>query len=525
MYQRLMLAKNLLSEDGVIFVSIGEDEYANLSLLMDRVFPGMRVGTFVWRRRSGANDEKNWFISVDHEYVVCYANPGFSFEGEAKDFNGYSNPDGDERGEWVSSDLNKAHNFRQRPDAFYPIQNPENYVWYAGDPDNVWRFASQAKLTNGKKIRTKTMETLIEEKRVLWPEKETPVCYASEAELMEAIKNHAAPRNLQIYLRLDDLKREVEESEGRERVRRQKILDSIEPLSFWVGKQIGFGKPRYKRFKEDVKRAEKPVSTWILPSSTKAHDLDALDLSRVETMECGFTSEGTALLGQMLGNKDFQFPKPLSLVKALVKQATSPAEGHVILDFFAGSGTTGHAVLDLNSEDGGDRRFVLVSSTEATAVAPQKNVCRDQAARRLKAAIEGYTTRGAKGAKAEVEGLGGEFAYLRTKRLPMERLHMEVQHDQIWYALQMIHRQGVVEFNAEDAIQRIETEDTLVLYLTNATPGVLARTAELVGVKRKGTVIYSWQAGLVHRALPRDQEHVSVEKIPEYLVERFGRRN
>ena len=524
MYQRLMLAKDLLAQDGAIFVSIGEEEYANLALLMERVFPGMKVGTFVWRRRSGANDEKTWFISVDHEYVLCYANPGFSFEGQAKDFKGYSNPDGDKRGEWCNDNLVKAHNFRQRPDAFYPIQNPENEVWYAGDPDNVWRFASQAKLGNGKKIRTKTMETLIEEKRVLWPESEAPVAYKAEAELWEAIQAHTAPRNLAIYFRLEDLKREVEEAEGKERERRQRILNTIPPLSFWVGKKIGFGKPRYKRFREDVKRTEKPISTWVLPASTKPHDLDSADFSEIETLKCGFTSEGTALLGQMVGNKDFSFPKPMSLIKALIKQATDPNEGHVVMDFFAGSGTTGHSVMALNDEDGGDRRFVLVTSTEATSQEPQKNICKDQAGRRLKSAIEGYTTRGAKGKTIQVEGLGGEFAYLRCKRLAMESLHLEIQHDQVWYALQMIHRQGVMTFDSARATQVMETEDARMVYLTIADPAALVRLRVLVVATPKPTVIYAWEAGLVTLAIPDDLEHVEVRKIPAYLVERFGRR-
>lgn len=522
MYQRLLLAKDLLAQDGVIFVSIGEIEYANIALLMDRVFPGMKAGTFVWRRRSGANDEKTWFISVDHEYVLCFANPGFSFEGESKSFKDYGNPDGDERGDWNNDNLVKAHNFKQRPDAFYPIQNPGNGIWYPGDPDNVWRFATKERLKNGKKIRTKTIETLIEEKRVLWPATETPVVYNSESSLLAAIADHTAPRNLQIYLRLEELQREVEEAEGKEKEKRQRILDAIHPLAFWVGKQIGYGKPRYKRFKSDVKRAEKPVSTWILPASVKSHELDGADFSDVETLKCGFTSEGTALLGQMVGNKDFQFPKPISLLKALIKQSTDSASGHVVLDFFAGSGTTGHAVMDLNEEDNGDRRFILVSTTEATKDAPQKNVCRDQAAKRLKAAIEGYTTRGAKGKKIEVEGLGGEFAYMRSSRLAMERLHMEIQHDQIWYALQMIHRQGVIAFAPGDPVQLMETDDTRMVYMTTASSEVIDRIVALVSATRKSTVIYSWQAGLVYQSLPPGIEHVQVQKIPEFLVERFG---
>jgi len=524
MFQRLMLAKDLLAQDGAIFVSIGEDEYANLALLMDRAFPGMKVGTFVWRRRSGANDEKKWFISVDHEYVICYANPGFSFEGQAKNFKSYDNPDNDLRGDWCNDNLVANKNFKQRPDAFYPVHNPLNEVYYAPDPDNTWRFASKTKLGKGKKIRTKTMEVLIEEKRVLWPENENPVTYETDGELWEAIQAHTAPRNLAIYLRLEELKREVEEAEGKERERRQRILDAIPPLSFWVGKKIGFGKPRFKRFKSDVKRSEKPISTWVLPASAKPHELDGVDFSEVETLTSGFTSEGTALLGQMVGNKDFQFPKPLSLVKALIKQATDPNEGHVVLDFFAGSGTAGHAVMELNAEDGGDRRFVLVSSTEATGQEPQKNVCRDQAAKRLKAAIEGYTSRGAKGKKVEVEGLGGEFAYLRCKRLPMESLHLDIQHDQVWYALQMIHRQGVLPFSTGETTQVMETEEARMVYLASTDKASLETLKAMVTTTPKPTVIYAWESGLVTLALPDDLEHVEVRKIPAYLVERFGRR-
>lgn len=121
--------QNLLAEDGVILVSISEHEHARLELLLDEIFPGMKVANFVWRTRSGANDEKDWFVSVDHEYVLCYANPGFSFVGSKKALEDYSNPDGDERGVWTSGDLTKAYTFFQRPDTFYPIKNPHNDVW------------------------------------------------------------------------------------------------------------------------------------------------------------------------------------------------------------------------------------------------------------------------------------------------------------------------------------------------------------------------------------------------------------
>lgn len=350
MYRRLDLAKDLLSEDGVIFVSIDDIENAHLTLLMDKVFPGMRVGTFVWRRRSGANDSKDWFLSVDHEYVLCYANKGFTFAGTAKNLNSYSNPDGDDRGDWDSGDLNKAHNFKQRPDAFYPLHNPATDVYYPCDSGSVWRFATKARLLNGKKIRTKPIEQMIDEKRVLWPNDNRFVVYQSEAEIEAAIRDGSAPKNLSLYLTLDDLKKQVENGQAPER-----LLGYIEPLDAWVGRKIGYGKPRYKRFAKELKRTEQPVSTWILPSSMKKVDLDAVNLSDVTTFEVGFTSEGTTLLSQIVGNKDFPYPKPVSLIQALVGQATDGESGHVVIDFFAGSGTTGHAVLTLNDEDNGNR--------------------------------------------------------------------------------------------------------------------------------------------------------------------------
>lgn len=115
MARRLELARDLLAEDGVILVSISEHEHARLVMLMDEVFPGMRVGSFVWRTRSGANDEKTRFLSIDHEYVVAYGNPEFVFSGNRKAFTGYGNPDGDARGDWLSGPLIQGKSWKQRP--------------------------------------------------------------------------------------------------------------------------------------------------------------------------------------------------------------------------------------------------------------------------------------------------------------------------------------------------------------------------------------------------------------------------
>lgn len=516
MYRRLLLAKDLLAEDGVIFVSIDDIESAHLTLLMDQVFPGMRVGTFAWRRRSGANDSKDWFLSVDHEYVLCYANKGFTFAGTAKNTSAYSNPDHDDRGDWSNDNLIKAHNFKQRPDAYYPIRNPDTGTWFPGDPENVWRFATKDRL-NGKKIRTKTIEQIIEEKRVLWPSEEKTVSYNTLVELKAAISDGSAPKNLQVYLTLDDLKDQVAKGQAPAR-----LLTYIEPLENWVGRTIGYGKPRYKRFAKELKRTEQPVSTWILPSSMKKTDLEALDLEEVTAFEVGFTSEGTKLLSQMLANKDFPYPKPMSLIKALVGQATDGESGHIVIDFFAGSGTTGHAVLSLNEEDNGNRSFILVSSTEANKEEPEKNICRDITAKRLRAAIEGYSYRTPKGT-ITVDGLGGEFAYMRANRVARATLSIDIRHDQIWFTLQQMHANAVSPFQHGKPIQLLEGDETGhdILYVPQLNQTAMDALRTRFDATLKPCIVYSWQPGLIRQRF--NNSHMKIEKIPDYLIERFGR--
>ncbi|MCR6654337.1 MAG: site-specific DNA-methyltransferase [Opitutus sp.] len=486
MFQRLQLAKELLTDDGVIFVCIGEEEVHRLACLMDQVFPGQKVGTFVWRTRSGANDSREYFRSIDHEYVLCYARPGFSFGGQAKDASEYTNPDNDPRGPWLNDNLVKAHNRHQRADAFYPVYNPETDVWYAPDPDSVWRFASEKKLKPGQKLRAKPMEQLIREGKVLWPGDTRTVRYNTLEELLAAIDAGTAPRNL-----------------------RRDIPD----LEFWVGKTIGYGKPRYKRHLSEVKRTEKPFSTWIRPSADKEEAPED-----VSSLEVGGTNEGTALLKQILGNKNFPYPKPLSLIQGLLAQATGPDD--IVLDFFAGSGTTGHAVLALNAEDGGNRRFILVSSTEETVDELDKNVCRDVCQVRLARVISGYDYR-TKDKLKHVEGVPGDFIYLRTKRIPRGKVLTRLSHGRIWTALQMLHCKQINPAQPAGGIWEAGSEEDRLIYLPKADAATLS---ELNGrrLHTAHATIYAWQPELVAQHVSKA---VSVRPVPQCLLERFGQKS
>lgn len=111
-------------------------------------------------------------------------------------------------------------------------------------------------------------------------------------------------------------------------------------------------------------------------------------------------------MNEILGFNAFPFPKPSSLLHNLLRQSTRPND--IVLDFFAGSGTTGQAVLALNTEDDGNRRFILCSSTEATTKEPNKNICRDVCAQRLRRVMAGY---------GDKPGLGDAFAYLQLDRI------------------------------------------------------------------------------------------------------------
>src|SRR5208282_5908892 len=112
----------------------------------------------------------------------------------------------------------------------------------------------------------------------------------------------------------------------------------------------------------------------------------------------------------------FDFPKDTEVIANLIRLCTG--SGDLILDFFAGSGTTAHAAHKLNKEDGGNRRVILVSNTEATVDEPHKNLCRDVCATRVRRVIEGYGAAREREREREretnaVPGLGGDFAYLR----------------------------------------------------------------------------------------------------------------
>lgn len=329
MYPRLQLLRMLLRQDGVIFVSIGENEIANLRLLLDEVFGENNVlGTLVWKRRS-SSAMRGMPLSIDHEYVLAFGRDATktTLYGLAKDEADYPLVDDDGR-KYASTDLTIGMGKEERPGQFYSITNPRTGREYAPNPNRVWRFFPE------------TMLDVIERGLVIWP---------------------------------DDV-------EGR----------SME-------------RPRFKTYYDPITSRPRPVSTWIESANTNDRELEKDEVEyELEILTSGTTQEGGKLLDMMFGTRVFAYPKPLSLIRSLVRCATRGDD--IILDSFAGSGTTGHAVLDLNAEDHGSRRFILVELDES--------IVRDVTAARLRKAVEGYIPERGRG-RRPVLGLGGGFQFCR----------------------------------------------------------------------------------------------------------------
>jgi len=414
MYRRLVLAKELLSADGVIFVSIDDNEVFSLGMLMKQVFGHENlVATFIWKRRTTPDSRNLNGVSGDHEYVLCYQRGNsFRVRGRAKDLSKYTNPDNDPLGPWMSDNLTGLANAQQRPNLHYEIVHPVTGQRYPPHASRGWIYGPER------------MAELIKTNRILWPKKAD-------------------------------------------------------------------GRPRLKRYQTDMQSAETGYST---------------------VLDAPGNVEATKELSRILGAKVFSFPKPVAFVAELIQQATGVDD--LILDFFAGSGTTAHAVLKVNSEDGGRRKVILVSNTEATTQMPDKNICRDICAERVRRVMSGYVDHNGQA----VEGLGGEFAYLRATRIPMERLHSAIRHDQVWTALQQLHA-GVVTPYSKSDLHVLDIADTDLYYVSKMSKGVLD-TLSARAKKKKPAVVFSWQPGLLTQRIA--SEHIAFEKIPEFLVDRFG---
>ena len=305
MEKRLWLAFRLLKNTGVIFISIDDNEQAQLKLLCDEVFGENNFIANIVRKRRGSQANLSKNISTIHEYLLCYAKSRNSqlnkLNPEINEEN-YKNPDNDQRGSYVTMPCTN------KGGAKYEVTTPTGKKHF-----DEWRFKKE------------TYKHLLEENKIVFP------------------KN-------------------------------------------------GDGKPRYKLFLKDKSEAGVIANSWWDDAATN--------------------QEATVELKNFFnGEIIFNNPKPVDLLRRILNLSANKQS--IVLDFMAGSGTTGQAVLELNKEDGGNRKFILCTNNEEldnNGNLKKHKICSDVCYPRVEKVINGY-----KNSKGEnVAGLGGNLKYFKT---------------------------------------------------------------------------------------------------------------
>ncbi len=439
MYRRLVLAKDLLAEDGVIFVSIDDNEMLHLGILMDQVFgEANRIAIIVWNNATRTSET----IAVEHEYVLCYA---------------------------LNSSIQRSWK-SPRPEVENAYRTIEEIKAAGGNPSDASKALKQYVAVLQKSSSDK--------KKYSWM---TNYCNVDE--------------NWKIYYPVDL----SGEGSGPPRLFGGRLIPA--PTGrHWMGQEYIDEVINQNRIVWRNDRAYRKL--YIEESQESMRSLIQIP-----------GRNGSEEIKAIFNEKAFNNPKPSSLIEWLI--ASPVGKDGLVLDFFAGSGTTAHAVMKLNAQDGGNRRFILVSSTEATGDAPNKNLCRDVCAERVRRVAQGYTNK-----KGEaVAGLGGGFAYLRTQRIPVSRVFNDIQHEQVWRALLLIHRLPLSNYAAGALVQLADHADERLVYAPKLSEEVLEELARLAALAGR-LVVYSWQPGQIQQRLAA--ANLNFERIPEFLVKRFG---
>ena len=325
MWPRLHLLKELLADDGVIFVSIDDNEQHHLRMLMDEIFgEGNFLADIIWQHRYGRSNNAKLF-SNQREHVLAYRKSDAISHIRVKrteELNEtYSNPDNDPRGRWVSSSYVNPATKEQRPNLVYAVLNPHTGE-VVNHPTHAWKYSQS------------TYEKHVKENELWWG------------------------------------------------------MD---------------GRLRYPRLKNFLSKSEEK---GIVPIDLMLADIAGTTAGGTKQLQSVFQS--TAI--------DFNNPKPTKLIENLIEiaEGTLSKGDSIILDSFAGSGTTAHAVLGLNKEDGGNRKFILVECEEYADTIT---------AERVRRVINGVPSARDESLR---EGLGGSFIYC-TLGKPIEIENVSTQ--------------------------------------------------------------------------------------------------
>ncbi|WP_345270991.1 site-specific DNA-methyltransferase [Nibrella viscosa] len=413
MYPRLVLLHRLLHQNGSIWISIDDNEHANLRLILDDIFGGNNfVADILWQKKyTVANDHKT--IAPMHDYILVYQK---SISWQRNLFPRTEDKDSqykfqDERGIFRASDYTCNKTAEERPNLFYPIIHPIN-----GDE--------------------------------VWPKRTRVWAYSQ-----------------------DEHKRHLEED-----------------LIYW-GKD-GKGKvPSYKRYKDQLRNADGVVPHTWWDFQFAGHT----DSAKKEIRSIFFDATSYS---------NFETPKPTSLIERVLQVGTH--KDSIVLDSFAGSGTTAHAVLNLNKEDGGNRKFILIE---------MENYAETITAERVRRVMNGY---------GDTAGTGGSFAYYKLgERLFDEEGNLNpcVSTDKIRQYLWFTETKGTTLEASSDEPYRLGVYENTAYYFCYQPDAVTTLNYDLLGTIRTRAEQYIIYADAC--VLPDDylqQKNIIFKKIPRDIT-------
>lgn len=384
MSERLLVARRLLKNDGVIFIAIDDNEQAALKLLCDQLFGEENfLASIIWQHSIQPKGYSGTF-SVHHNYILCYQKTAQfvlnSLPRTDEDNKAYANPDNDPRGRWRSGDVRNA---LYRPNLIYDIISPSGNV--IKPCANGWRWSKE------------TVEEKIKSGEIIFSKDET-------------------------------------------RIIRKIYLDTLEgrtPETIWFGKDVGTTRSAMSEIKE------------------------------------------------IFGSSAFGTPKPTSLIERTLRLISRTDA--TVLDFFAGSGTTGHAVMKLNAEDGGTRRFILCTNNE-------NGICRDVTYERIRRVID-------------KEDYAASLKYYKVGYVPIsDRMYYEYADELLRHIRELVELENGINFTGNEEIAIVLTDEELEIFLDDE--GICKRCRKLY--MGRDVLLDAQQAQALQ------EYNIAVNVIPDY---------